>query len=58
MRQAFRASIVHCLEDPGEHSMSSAYEYFEDGLWSSQTVMSKRSAMPVICSRHSVTMCT
>ena len=32
MRRAFRASIVHCLEDPGEHSRSSAYEYFADGL--------------------------
>ena len=32
MRQAFRASIVHCLEDPGEHSTPSAYEHFEDGL--------------------------
>lgn len=32
MRQAFRASILHCLSDPGEGSLSSAYEYFEDGL--------------------------
>ncbi|MDH3533287.1 MAG: guanine deaminase [Gammaproteobacteria bacterium] len=32
MRQAFRASIVHCLEDPGEQSTPSAYEHFEDGL--------------------------
>jgi guanine deaminase len=32
MRQAFRASILHCLSDPGEGSLGSAYEYFEDGL--------------------------
>ncbi len=32
MRQAFRASILHCLSDPGERSLGSAYEYFEDGL--------------------------
>ncbi len=32
MRQAFRASILHCLSDPGEESLPSAYEYFEDGL--------------------------
>ena len=32
MRQAFRASILHCLADPGEGSESSALEYFEDGL--------------------------
>jgi guanine deaminase len=32
MRQAFRASILHCLSDPGEESLGSAYEYFEDGL--------------------------
>ncbi|MGB5256183.1 MAG: guanine deaminase [Woeseiaceae bacterium] len=32
MRQAFRASILHCLSDPGESSIDSAYEYFEDGL--------------------------
>ena len=32
MRQAFRASILHCLADPGEESRASAYEYFEDGL--------------------------
>jgi guanine deaminase len=31
MRQAFRASILHCLTDPGEASAPSAYEYFEDG---------------------------
>jgi len=24
--------MVHCLEDPGEHSRASAYEYFADGL--------------------------
>jgi guanine deaminase len=32
MRQAFRSSILHCLSDPGEDSLASAYEYFEDGL--------------------------
>lgn len=32
MRQAFRASILHCLADPGEHASSSAVEYLEDGL--------------------------
>lgn len=32
MRQAFRSSILHCLSDPGEESLSSAFEYFEDGL--------------------------
>ena len=32
MRQAFRASILHCLSDPGEASLESAYEYFEDGV--------------------------
>jgi guanine deaminase len=32
MRYAFRAPIVHCLGDPGEHSRASAYEYFADGL--------------------------
>jgi guanine deaminase len=30
--QALRASILHCLADPGEASQQSAYEYFEDGL--------------------------
>jgi guanine deaminase len=32
MRQAFRASVLHCLSDPGEASLQSAYEYFEDGV--------------------------
>ena len=32
MRQAFRASILHCLSDPGPASMRSAYEYFDDGI--------------------------
>ncbi|MBT8091951.1 MAG: guanine deaminase [Gammaproteobacteria bacterium] len=32
MRRAFRASILHCLSDPGEESRASAHEYFEDGL--------------------------
>ena len=30
--QALRASILHCLADPGDESNRSAYEYFEDGL--------------------------
>lgn len=30
--QALRASILHCLADPGEASQQAAYEYFEDGL--------------------------
>jgi guanine deaminase len=32
MRQAFRASILHCLSDPGEESLASACQYFEDGV--------------------------
>ncbi len=32
MRQAFRASIYHCLADPGEAGDESATQYFEDGL--------------------------
>jgi guanine deaminase len=32
MQQAFRASIFHCLDDPGPHAESAAVEYFEDGL--------------------------
>lgn len=31
-RKAFRASILHCLGDPGEQPDSSAVEYFADGL--------------------------
>ena len=27
-----RASILHCLADPGEHASPSAVEYFEDGV--------------------------
>ena len=30
--RALRASILHCLTDPGDESRASAYEYFEDGL--------------------------
>jgi guanine deaminase len=30
--QALRASILHCLADPGDQSNRSAYEYFADGL--------------------------
>ena len=32
MRQAFRASLLHCLADPGTDSADSAFEFFEDGL--------------------------
>ena len=32
MQQAFRASIFHCLGDPGPHAERSAVEYIEDGL--------------------------
>lgn len=32
MRQAFRASILHCLADPGEGSLATAYAYLDDGL--------------------------
>ena len=32
MRQAFRASLLHCLADPGEGSAPSAVEFIEDGL--------------------------
>jgi len=30
--QALRASIMHCLADPGEEADDSTWEYFEDGL--------------------------
>jgi guanine deaminase len=30
--RALRASILHCLTDPGDESRKSAYEYFDDGL--------------------------
>ncbi len=32
MRQAFRASIMHCLADPGAGSLATACEHFDDGL--------------------------
>jgi len=32
MQQAFRASIYHCVADPGPHAEESAVEHFEDGL--------------------------
>ena len=32
MQQGFRASILHCLADPGEHANPAAVEYFEDGV--------------------------
>ncbi|MEQ9563734.1 MAG: guanine deaminase, partial [Woeseiaceae bacterium] len=31
-RKAFRASILHCIADPGERGELSAIEYFNDGL--------------------------
>ena len=30
--EAFRASLLHCLADPGEASDPQAWEYFDDGL--------------------------
>ena len=30
--QALRASLMHCLADPGEEADDSAWEYFDDGL--------------------------
>ena len=30
--KAWRASLLHCLADPGEESDPAAWEYFEDGL--------------------------
>jgi len=30
--EAYRASILHCLADPGEESNPDAWEYFDDGL--------------------------
>jgi len=32
MREAYRASLLHCLADPGEGADASALEHFEDGL--------------------------
>ena len=32
MQQAFRATILHCLGDPGEQGESAAVEHIEDGL--------------------------
>ena len=32
MQQAFRASIFHCLADPGPYAERSAVEYIDDGL--------------------------
>ena len=32
MREAYRASLLHCLADPGEGAEPAALEYFEDGL--------------------------
>ena len=32
MQQAFRASIFHCLSDPGPHADKSAVEHIDDGL--------------------------
>ena len=31
-KKAFRAAILHCLGDPGEHADPTQVEYFEDGL--------------------------
>jgi guanine deaminase len=32
VQQAFRASIFHCLADPGPHASEAAAEYLQDGL--------------------------
>lgn len=32
MREAFRATILHCLADPGEGAEASAIQHFDDGL--------------------------
>ncbi len=32
MRQAYRASFLHCLADPGDPADPAAHEYIEDGL--------------------------
>ena len=32
MRRGYRASIFHCVDDPGEHGEVSGYETFDDGL--------------------------
>jgi guanine deaminase len=32
MRKAYRASILHCLSDPGESGDAAAVEFFDDGL--------------------------
>ena len=32
MKSAYRATIVHCLADPGEQDAASAWESFDDGL--------------------------
>lgn len=32
MREAYRASVLHCLADPGEASDSAALQFFDDGL--------------------------
>ncbi len=32
MRQAFKASVLHCLADPGEASDPTALQFFDDGL--------------------------
>ena len=32
MREAYRASLLHCLADPGEGAEPAALEHFEDGL--------------------------
>ena len=32
MRQAYRASIFHCLDDPGPHADEAAIEHIDDGM--------------------------
>ena len=31
-RKAYRASVFHCIADPGVVGAERSYEYFEDGL--------------------------
>jgi len=44
--QALRASLLHCLADPGEHSSPAAFEYFDDGmlLWDAGHIVSAGNA--------------
>ena len=52
MREAFRASVFHCIADPGEHDDAGATEYFEDAV----LLTSKRRALLGIPERLDVRM--